>query len=147
MADKAEIEGLKELRAKLKALPNKIQKNILRSAIHAAAGELRDEAKAMAPVQSGALRKSIKAIRKRGTPTEVQSNVNVGAFYSRFVEQGHALVKGGRKNAKKKKAGAIIGHVPAKPFLRPAYDKMKGKLSDFVKKKIIEKLFSLASKA
>jgi HK97 gp10 family phage protein len=140
MADETvKVTGLKEIKEKLSKLPEKIQKNILRTAIHAAAAELRDAAKEEAPVRSGELRKSIKAVRKRGTKVEVQSNVNVGAFYGLMVEKGHVLAK--RNNAGKVEG---IGHVPAHPFLRPAYDRMKDKVVDFVKNKIAERLFKLA---
>lgn len=140
MADEvAKVTGLKEIKEKLSKLPEKIQRNILRTAIHAAASELRDAAREEAPVKTGELKKSIKAIRKRGTKVEVQSNVNVGAFYGLMVEKGHVLAK---RNAQGKVEG--IGHVPAHPFLRPAYDKTKNKIVDFVKNKIAERLQKLA---
>jgi hypothetical protein len=50
------------------------------------------------------------------------------AYVMRWLERGHLLVKGGTiawtngKRSRRGKGGHVIGHVPAHPVLRPAFD-------------------------
>jgi len=76
--------------------------------------------------------------RKRGARrAEAEVFVGSSAPHAHLVEFGHALVKArdegevglrGRRGAKKLvpvKTKRVIGHVPAYPFIRPAYDATK----------------------
>lgn len=45
----------------------------------------------------------------------------LGAPHAHLVEYGHQLVKGGPLDGD----GKVVGHVPAHPFLRPAYDEQQ----------------------
>ena len=93
-------------------------KNILRASMREAANLIKDEAKLRCPVDTGALRDSIRVVPRRGTPTRVVMNVVAGApfsasktekygikapFYAMFVERGTV-------------------HAPPHPFMRPAIE-------------------------
>lgn len=110
-----QLTGFKELADALKDLPQNIAKNHLRSAVSAAAMVVRNEAKVLAPVDTGTLRRSmyIKQIFEKCGPTKqvyyvgarqgrqyrehievtkggkVKKVKNQDAFYARFVEFGH----------------------------------------------------------
>lgn len=120
------IEGLQALMDKLRELPANVQKSVLRTAIFRGSQAVRDVAirnlEANGSVNTGDLRRSIKARRSRGTPTEVVAKVDVGEFYGRFVEKGF-LHKGGK-------------HIPAKPFLVPALKETEKDVIDIVLKGI-----------
>lgn len=114
---KLEMQGLSELRGRLRALPDKMVKRILRGALRQAANLVKNEAKARVPTDTGALKASIRIVARRGSPTRVVFNVVAGAltdkqkskfgqktaFYALFVEKGSA-------------------HAPAHPFMRPAIE-------------------------
>lgn len=137
---KFRLDGMDSLERKLKKLPQKIHKNILRSAIQAGASALAKRIKAATPVDTGTLRKSIKAKRKRGKPTEIQSDVVSTAPHAHLIEFGHALKKGrGDKQT-------TIGHVPANPFFRNTLDQSRGEIVREITKKIVDRLAIEASK-
>lgn len=60
MTSQFPVKGLKELDAYLSAFPAKMQKQAYRSALVAAAAPIRDEARLLAPKQTGRMAKSIK---------------------------------------------------------------------------------------
>jgi len=126
MAQEFEVQGLKELYATMNELPVKVEKNIMRGMIRAAAKPIYEEARRRAPVlQSldprrvfGALAKSIhiRSVQVKngnvvggvaaGGTAKVgrgKNKVEADAFYARFVEYG--TVK-----------------TPAQAFMRPAID-------------------------
>lgn len=140
MNDTAHVKGLAELDKMLKQLPEKIEKNIMRSAMRAGAKVIMLEAKQLAPVAppssknqkqysgyAGALRDSIRVSTpklseiKRGT---VAASVKVGgkqkgktanAYYARWVEYGTAA-----HYIKAKKGGSLsFGGIFAKGVLHP----------------------------
>jgi HK97 gp10 family phage protein len=79
------IEGLKELDAALKALPVNLAKKHLRTALRAGAKIVQAEAKLLAPVESGALKKSIKVrAGKRSRRGGVRIVVTTGSKDSLF---------------------------------------------------------------
>jgi HK97 gp10 family phage protein len=60
--------------------------------------------------------------RKNGKPRGPVTYVGSSAPHAHLVEFGHVLVHGrGTKRA-------VLGHVPAHPFLRPAWDSKKGEV-------------------
>lgn len=104
------IEGAKELEKTLLGLEPKLGKKIIRQAMKKAAKPIHAAARQMAPVVTGALRKSIKIrVMKRkkhryGVVIGTAAKWFTGeTFYGAFAEFG----------TKKQ---------PAKPFLRPAFD-------------------------
>jgi HK97 gp10 family phage protein len=62
------VSGLKELDAFLSALPKNMQKAAYRQALTAAAAPIRDEAKLLAPKESGKMAKAIKTGSPRQNP-------------------------------------------------------------------------------
>jgi HK97 gp10 family phage protein len=125
------VKGLAELSKFLDALPVKIEKNIMRSALRQGAKVIQQQAIANVPVQSGELRKSLKiGTRVRGGT--VTAAVKTKVFYAKFVEFGtkaHFITA-------RKKGWLSFGGIFAKsvqhpgsrprPFLRPALDAMAG---------------------
>lgn len=80
-------------------------------------GEIRDDAKALAPVDTGHLRDSIDS-EIRGETARIGSELN----YALFVEEGHRV-------AYKDAAGNTVftgDVVPPQPFLRPALYRKRG---------------------
>lgn len=139
-------KGLAEIRSVLKALPEEIQNKVLGVAMKRAAAPLVSAAKAFAPTRTGALRKSISFIVRKGKKGGAYAVVGPAsgyysggaalgadadkrgagspAHYAHLVEYGHHVVaptKGTslrKKNAKAAKNGTKW--VPAQPFMRPA---------------------------
>lgn len=133
--DEFRFEGLADLERRLTELPTKLAKNIMRGALRAGAGMFRAEARARVPVDSGALRASIR-VSARLKGTEVTARVTAGgrsrkgdAYYAHMIEFGTKAHRIGPKNAK---ALVINGQVmrgeinhpgaSARPFMRPAFD-------------------------
>ena len=124
---KINIKGMAELSKLLKELPEKVQRNVVRSALRAGAKPILEEAKANAPVDSGALRDSLEIATsgKGGVPT---ATVRTKLFYARFIEYGtapHAIpaLSGSALTVDDK----LLDHVyhpgaGPRPFMRPAVD-------------------------
>ena len=119
------VFGDREVAAKFKTLPKRVQGKVLRQSLRPAAKIVNEEAKQQVPVDTGALRKSLKLRagkkRKRGVVAIV---VQTGAgffqgetYYGGFVQFGHRI--GSRKLGDARKM------VPANPFLTRAYDAKK----------------------
>lgn len=110
------IDGFKELEADFKLLSNAEQRKVSRKAVRAGAIVFRDAVRANAPVRSGVLKRSISVDTVKGSPTAgvkfkkvlVKKKGKKGKhrstpFYWYFLEKGTAKM-------------------PAKPFIRPAFD-------------------------
>lgn len=136
------VEGLSALQKALQTLPDKLERNIVRSALRAGLREMQKEAQARVPVQSGALRESLKIKTKvvEGAPVAALAAGGPKAFYAKFVEFG----TGGQYTGSGKSGGPYVikskngkplfinegrpvyqvTHPGAKaqPFMRPAFD-------------------------
>jgi len=127
------IKGLAELQRALDELPDKIERNILRSALRQGAKVIETEAKRQVPVRTGKLRDSIRtSVRLRdGQPVATVTAGGRGKgrpFYAHLVEFGakahfikpkaaHSLFFAGiARNG--------VDHPGAQkhPFMRPALD-------------------------
>jgi HK97 gp10 family phage protein len=127
------IKGLAELEKALAELPDKIERNILRSALRTGAKVIEAEAKTQVPVRTGRLRDSIRvSVRLRGgkpVATITAGGRKKGqAWYAHLVEFG---AKAHFIKPKKAKSLLIAGllrdgvdHPGATkhPFMRPALD-------------------------
>lgn len=84
------IRGVDDVDHLLTQLAPKEAKNLARSTVHGAAGEVAKQAKRAMPEDEGVLKKSTRVKRARGALGKVQSNVVVtkAAFYWRFIEYG-----------------------------------------------------------
>ena len=103
---------MKDVMKKLNKLPEKVQKRVITGAVRASAKPIVQEAKRLAPVKTGNLKKSIGITKIRSkSKTEVvfavspRKTAKYDGFYGRFVEFGTRKMS-------------------PKPFLRPAYEKM-----------------------
>jgi len=92
------ITGLREVDNALKQLPLKLQRKVLSQAASAGATVIKKEAKRLAPVQTGTLKKSIVAKKKKGSkawfPIYLIGPSQQG-WYGRLVEFGW-MAKGAR---------------------------------------------------
>jgi HK97 gp10 family phage protein len=140
MAD-IEVKGLSELQKLLDELPARIEANLVRGGLRAAAKVIRDEARRLCPVGdssnlpkghgAGALRDSIRVSvsARHGTITaSIKAGGKNNIYYAHMVEYGTArhLIK--PKNRKSLFIAGlfkeVIDHPGAqkKPFMRPALD-------------------------
>jgi HK97 gp10 family phage protein len=135
MPDTTHVKGLAELQKFLDALPKKVEKNIMRSALRAGAMVIMEQAKANVPVKTGALRDSLRVSTgyKNG---KVTATVKAGgktkrggdAFYAHMVEFGtsahNIAAKAGGWLSFMNVFAKEVAHpgARAKPFLRPAMD-------------------------
>jgi HK97 gp10 family phage protein len=136
MADSVtmEISGLKELADKMRAMGPDINRKVLRSAVGAAAGLVRDQAKATNPDDTGRTDRALyaKFIKEKSADHQVTYYVGVrsgkgerkknrDAWYWRLVEFGTAKL-------------------PARPFMRPAFESQKMKALDLIRERIARRL-------
>lgn len=127
MAEFKSIKGGKELDAFLKSLPQKVEKNIMRSALRAGANVIKAEAKENVAVDDGDLKKSVRVSvsAKRG---KIVAKVKSNLRHAHLVEFGTAAHKIEGKNGGylffKGMGIKSVNHPGAKkqPFLRPALD-------------------------
>lgn len=159
MPDLVTVSGLRELRKALfQTIPEHYHGKVLQKALAAGARPIVAEARNLAPVQSGVLRKSIYSgrDRKNSTATLEQRLIAVrsgkrfqkagkDAFYWRWVEFGRGEITAGKSrilfNKRTNEAfGKTVRAVPAKPFLRPAFQTRRneavGKIRDTLAKEI-----------
>lgn len=144
MSATAAIQGGKELDAKLKALPPKVEKQLARKGLRAAAKIIQQAERAKAPKYKrtgkyrrafGQMAKAIKvrAVKKRKAGS-IRLRVGIPAgnsptFYSAFVVLGRRIGKRTAEFKRAKKAGFspldTRPSVPPNPFPRRAFDRVK----------------------
>lgn len=131
-----QLRGFKELDKELAKLPLKIQKKTLAKVVREGAKVIQKDARRKAPKRTegwgsvvkgkwshppGTGRRGI-VVRKKKEANKSLLTMSVTlspkAFYMQWVEFGHKLVRNGR----------TIGHIAAKPFLRPAFDNNKSRV-------------------
>ena len=105
--DDVSISGLDELQKQLEEFPAKIEKNIMRGAIRAGLKPIVEEAKALCPTKTGALRKSIRIkFRNRsqqyGWIRGVITAGNFDAWYAHIIEFGSGSFYEGTGSKSKK---------------------------------------------
>ena len=123
MPSQATIENRRRLEGKLKALPNNGAEKV-RKAIAKSAPELARTAQALAPVDTGELRKSIQhEIADDGLSATVGSK----HYWARFVEFG---TKAGGKNRPDHPG------TQAQPFLFPAYRILKKRIVGRIRRSV-----------
>jgi HK97 gp10 family phage protein len=118
------LEGVEDLTHVFDSLLLREAQNLNRATVHAVASEIAKKAKSAAPVDTGVMRKGIKAKRRRALdPNNPVSEVTVdrSGFYWRFYEFG-------------------TKDQPARPFFTPAINEMRGQIRAIYKQKLYEKL-------
>lgn len=132
------VDGLRELGDRMKSLSKDVNNRIGRAATAAGAVVIRNAAQAKVPVDTGNLKKNIivKRLPKGESPLTSEHIVTVrkgkltakqkgsglkDAFYGSFVEFGTAKM-------------------PARPYLRPAFDQNKERAVEAIKDRIDKRL-------
>ena len=134
----------KKLIETLQTLPKNIQKNVMVGAVRAGTNVVRDEARRLAPVDTGNLQKSIATIQNTSRNDRfsmVKSNPNVISFsvtpsrggkydgwYAHFFEFGTSKMN-------------------ARPFLRPAFESQQDEVLQVTKEYIANRLPGEVQKA
>jgi len=115
------ISGIDELKKELKQLAPAVRLKISRQALRKAGKQVLNDAKRLTPVDSGALRKSIKLNVKASRTKETASIVagNNEAWYAHLVERGFMHTTRGKKGNRKPTAR---GFVDGKGYLRKALE-------------------------
>jgi HK97 gp10 family phage protein len=129
--------GFDECRNTLTHLVPRIANNIMRATVHGVASDVAKDMKSRAPVDSGTLKKAIKAKRAKAPIDKPESQVIIkqganqknDAFYWRFVEFGTGAGKGSHL------AGIIMPN--AQPFVRPAVDTMRANMNTIISQKFM----------
>lgn len=148
MAD-VTIKGGAELAKTLREFPVKLEAQVMQSALRGGAKLIADRARALVPVASGELRKSIRVrARKNKRTGYVNAYVAAGGrrkgdpFYAHMVEFGT-----GQHEIRPKGEGSlfiagvfrrVVEHpgARAKPFMRPAFDAEAQRAVDEVGKRV-----------
>ncbi len=153
------FDGLEETLKAMKVLDATVRTKTVKQGSRIAMNRVVARARQLAPKETGLLRKSIglrqKSYRKgavtstvvgprRGFASQVEVTLPDGSkvtrrrdpqFYSHLVEfgvQAHSLGKGSRIRKNIDKGGQRHPGVPAKPFLRPAWDSEADKLPNAI---------------
>lgn len=133
-----EVKGLRELGERMKGLSEAVNNRIARAATAAGAVVIRNAAQAKVPVDTGNLKKNIIVKRlpkgessltsehivtvRQGKLTKKQKDKGLeDAYYGKFVEYGTAKM-------------------PARPYMRPAFDQNKEKAVQAIKDRIEKRL-------
>lgn len=134
---KAELRGAGDIKALLGRLPAAVGEDAQRQALRLTASDVVETARGLCargddPGPQGHLADNIRAF---DVPPTDDGKVAVvvsyprGFFYGHFLEWGFRLVRGGYskqfKDGRTIGRGKQIGYVPARPFLRPAWDAHK----------------------
>lgn len=130
MDSRVKVFGLKEFNDFCKQMPQRVERNVMRAAMYAGAVVFRDQARVLAPVRRGRLRKNIVAKRGRGKPGIVEAKVGVdvkkaadNAFYWRFVEMGtsggYLMPYKGRFTRRKALSWPGAAHPISRPVTHP----------------------------
>lgn len=123
---KIKVEGLKDLEAGLKSLSQRTAKETAERAMVKALQPVADAARAAAPRSAAAphladsigVSKKLKDSQKRGAekPSDTRRIMYVGALmpHAHLIEFGTV--------ERFHKSGKSVGRMPARPFMRPAFD-------------------------
>lgn len=126
-----QIEGLAELRSKFSELTDKKQRGVLRTAIRAGGNVVVRAARSKVRSKTGNLRRAIKTsvTVEQGASAEVDIGWDPRiAPHGHLVELGH-LQKVGKRGSQGQRT---IGHVAARPFLRPALTENEKKVVETI---------------
>jgi HK97 gp10 family phage protein len=155
-----QVKGLKELADVLEQLPIELQKKALRPALREAGEIIGEEAKRLAPSESGELRGKIKVVVRvdPGIGGEAYASVRSGSRKSHLIEFGtaaHKIIAGVKKSAKKALAsaekvfGKSVEHPGNRPqpFMRPAFDTKHKEALDKFTTRLREAIISTVKRA
>lgn len=139
MTFKMQVEGLKEIDKALGDLPKATAKAVLRRILTKRGQPIAESMRSNAPVHDGSYKASIKVstkLSKRQRALARKEGLDdVNVYVGAGEPQSH-LIEHGTKPRKHKKTGKSTGSMPARPHIRPAWDKHKGALLDDIGKDI-----------
>jgi HK97 gp10 family phage protein len=117
------FEGEEELKELFRSIAPELMATVGRQAVFGLASEVAAEMKNKVKKRSGRLFRSIKAVRRRGSKTEIVSEVRGGdtAPYMLMLEFGTSKTK-------------------AQPFIVPTVEQFRPKVADYYKRELGEKL-------
>jgi len=131
IAGKMQLYGATELEGLFKSLPERIQKRFMKAALLRGGELLKEAIKAKSPVLTGALRQSIESkVGKGGVLVGTEAGDFRGdTFYAAFLEYGYMKQEtyrtpDGRLFSRKRGQGKATP-MPARPFMRPAFQSAK----------------------
>lgn len=122
------IDGVKEIQAKLAALEPKVGRRIVRTALRKAAKPILTMARALVPVDSGDLKRSIKIRNLKKRRRSYAIAVGTGPGWFQGDEYYGGIVEFGADN------------VAAQPFLRPAFDANSDAAQKILKTEILQQV-------
>lgn len=147
------ISGLNELNDRLDKMRQDLARRLLIDAMKRSLRQMLNTAERMAPVgwnvtrrnnkqggalyshRGGNLKRAFRILKPRGTdPFAIEVNMVNMAYYARWVEYGHNIVKG--RGSKKR----VVGKSPPRPFMRPAFEAHKGQAIETLQKEILAAL-------
>ena len=146
MADSQNLTGFKELAEALKKLGPKVAKNGLRRATSAGAAIVRNDARKRAPVDTGEMKRDIMMKREK----DVRGGDTTGAVYTVFVRSGKkSRLAGKARNVERdsyywKFVEFGTAKMPARPFLRPAFEANKEAAVEAIGKSLDETIQAAA---
>ena len=145
MAEFVQINGLRELGERLKALPKEISGKVLQRALRKAAKPVQDNARARVRKKTGTLEANIITVTKRKLRTGEQGvSVTVRAKATKFKDN-KANRRKGRVGGAYKNYGPLFyarflefgtSKAPAYPFLRPAFEGAKDQMGEILRKEL-----------
>ena len=142
MADvQVEVQGLEQLRKKMRSAGPELAARALEKALQAGGAVIEKAVRTRASkhVKTGELLADLHtevAVSSNGLSGRALIGFRKQAYKARWVEFGHREVSHGlTKNERKK-----TGHVPAHPFMRPAFDESKTEAKETVTKVLAEGL-------
>jgi HK97 gp10 family phage protein len=144
------ISGHKELMEAFEELPKSVGDQVLRAAARKALKPVETSAKSYVPKDEGRLERSIgistqlSKRQKRLNPKKGDVVVYVGPRYKAGAH-GH-LVEFGTGPRFQKATGKYVGIMPARPFMRPAWDANKDRVLETMRLEIWNKLKSTAKR-
>jgi HK97 gp10 family phage protein len=139
------ITGIKAVRDALDGLPGNMTVAISRKALKESADIVREEILARVPVDSGALRDSIKVRRARGNPNQAQVTAgSAEAWYAHLVEYGFNHTGHGPKRKRKRTSR---GFVEGKSFMRGATEEKFEQVVDTFESTVVEQVAKAVDKA
>jgi HK97 gp10 family phage protein len=136
------ISGLKELQQQLQSMPSHLQNKVMRPALEDAGAIIQQEAGVRAPRRTGYLTTHLVIkVTLHGHNGDVKVGPGKGAWYGWFSEVGTV------PHTETSKDGRTWDHPgePARPWLRPAFLSVQGKVTDALIKNINDGLDEIVS--
>ena len=140
------ITGLADLEKRLQDFPDKLARNVLRKAMASGAAVIRDEARRLAPKDTGEMARDIMIKRAK------QTKGSNGFEYQVFVRTGKKSRLAGKKRNVSRDSFYWrfqefgTSKMPAHPFMRPAFDAKKEAAVEAIRDRLAAEIENEAAK-